>query len=69
VDGLRDVAVIKRKPAWLRNTLQEAEKHVAPHGTFRESKKPHIFSSYMVLMSHIIDAEHSSFEKGTDHQV
>jgi hypothetical protein len=69
VDGLRDVAVIKRKPTWLRNTLQEAEKHVSPRGTFRERKKPHRFSSYMALMSHITDAEPSSFEEAADQQV
>ena len=28
---------IKRRPPWLRETLQEAEKHIAPPGTFRES--------------------------------
>lgn len=31
----------KRRPAWFRETLQEVEKHKAPSGTFRESKKPH----------------------------
>jgi len=25
---------VKRRPAWLRDTLQEAEKHTAPLGTF-----------------------------------
>ena len=30
----------KRRLAWFRETLQEAEKHKAPPGTFRESIKP-----------------------------
>ena len=36
----RDVVVAKWRPAWLSDTLQEEEKHVAPHGTFRESRRP-----------------------------
>jgi hypothetical protein len=31
---------VKRRPTWLRETLQEAEKHTAPPGTFRESRRP-----------------------------
>eukprot|EP00253_Pinus_taeda_P035273 PITA_35273 len=30
----------KRRPSWLRETLEDAERHIAPRGTFRESKKP-----------------------------
>ena len=30
----------KRRPSWLRETLQEAKKHSAPPCTFRESKRP-----------------------------
>ena len=30
----------RRGPLWLRDTLQDAEKHISPTGTFRESKKP-----------------------------
>ena len=32
--------LVKRRPTWLRETLQEAEKHIAPPGTFRESIRP-----------------------------
>jgi hypothetical protein len=32
--------LIKRNPAWCREILKEEEKHAAPKGTFRESKKP-----------------------------
>jgi hypothetical protein len=31
----------KRKPGWLKETVQEEEKITAPKGTFRESKSPH----------------------------
>jgi hypothetical protein len=33
--------------------------HTAPRGTFRECKRPQIFSSYVSSMSHIIDTEPS----------
>jgi hypothetical protein len=35
-----DVPKIKKRPAWLESTLREEERHKAPSGTFRESKKP-----------------------------
>jgi hypothetical protein len=59
VDPPREAAVTRKRLAWLRNTLQEAEGHATPKGSFRESKKPHKFSSYVVLMSRIIDSEPS----------
>lgn len=40
MDRPRDVAMAKRRPTWLRDTLQEAEKHAAPIGSFRESRRP-----------------------------
>lgn len=69
VDRPRDVVVIRKRPTWLRDTLQDAEKNAAPSGTFRESKRPQRFSSYMALMSHIIDSEPSNYEEAADQQV
>ena len=60
---------VKRRPAWLRDTLQEAEKHTAPPGTFRESRRPPKFSGYVAQMSHIIDAEPSSYEEAAGQSV
>ena len=40
----------KRKPAWCRQILQEAEGHAAPKGTFRESRKP---QSFFGLATHV----------------
>ena len=37
----------KRRPTWLRGTLYEAEKHTAPPGTFRESRRPQKLSGYV----------------------
>jgi hypothetical protein len=38
VDLPRDVAVTRRRPTWLRDTLQDAVRHAAPRDTFRERK-------------------------------
>ena len=38
VDMARDVAVIRKRPAWLHDTLQDAEKRAAPNVTFRKVK-------------------------------
>jgi hypothetical protein len=40
VDVPRDSAVGQKRPTWTRQTLQEAEEHIAPRDTFRESKRP-----------------------------
>ena len=44
----------KRRPSWLRETLEDAERHIAPRGTFRESKKPNRYQGYLTAMSTII---------------
>jgi hypothetical protein len=59
VDVPRDIAVGHKSHALARQTLQEAEGHASPRGIFRESKRPHRFSSYISAMSHIIDIEPS----------
>jgi hypothetical protein len=44
VDAPRDIAVGHKRPAWARQTLQEAEGHAAPRGTFsREQETKEIF--------------------------
>jgi hypothetical protein len=59
----------QKRPTWARQTLQEAEGHAAPRGTFRESKRHHRFSSYVAVMSHIIDYEPSCYEETSSQQV
>jgi hypothetical protein len=39
----------RERPTWARQTLLEAEGHATPRDTFRESKRPQIFSSYVQL--------------------
>ena len=69
VDGPRDVVVVKRRPTQIRDTLQEAKKHATPIGSSKERRRPHRFSIYMPLMSHIIDYEPSSYEEVANQQV
>jgi hypothetical protein len=69
IDRPRNVVVAKRRPAWLCDTLHEAEKHGTPHGSFRESRRPQRFLSYMASMSYIIDSEPSIYEEVADQQV
>lgn len=44
----------RKRPLWVRDTLQDAEQHVAPRGMFRETKKQSLFQGYVAAMSNII---------------
>ena len=68
-DPAKEVFSSKRRPAWARELMQEAEKYGAPDGTFRESKRPKSFSSYVALLSDIIDAKPTSYEEAVKKQV
>ena len=59
----------KRKPAWARELIQDAERYGAPERSLRESKRPRMYSSYMALLSNIIDAKTSNFEEAVGKQV
>ena len=69
VNVSRDISVGQKILAWDHQTLQEAEGHVAPHGTFRERKRPQSYSCYAVAMSHIIDFEPSCYEEASSQPV
>ena len=64
-----EIPPIKRKPAWCREILKEAEKHSSPKGTFRESKKPDKYFSLIAKLNIVIDLEPSTFEEASKHQV
>ena len=49
--------------------LKDAERHIAPRGTFRENKKPNMYQGYLIAMSTIIQNEPSSFEDVVKQQV
>jgi hypothetical protein len=59
----REAIITRKRPTWLWNTLQEVEGHATPKGSFRERKRPHMFSSYVALMRKIIDSKPSTFEE------
>eukprot|EP00253_Pinus_taeda_P009788 PITA_09788 len=59
----------RKRPSWLRGTLDDAEGHVAPRGTFHESKKPTKYQGYLTIMSKIIQNEPSLFTEAVKHQV
>ena len=44
----------KTRPSWLRDTLEDVKRHIAPRGTFRESKKSNRYQGYLVAMSTIV---------------
>jgi hypothetical protein len=53
----------KRKPAWVRELIQDGEKYGGPEGTMRKVKKPKPFSSYMALMCDLLEKEPTCFEE------
>jgi hypothetical protein len=60
----------RRRPKWVERTLREAQEQVdAPRTSVRESRAPQRFSSYMALMSELIEAEPSSFQEASEQQV
>ena len=59
----------KIRPSWLRDTLEDVERHIAPRGTFCESKKSNRYQGYVVAMSTIIQFELETFEEVMKHQV
>ena len=59
----------KRRPSWLRDTLEDVERHIAPRGTFRESKKSNRYQGYLAAMSTIVQSKPGSFEEVVKHQV
>ena len=66
LEELLEVPPSKRRHAWYREMVQEAEKHKALPGTFRESIRP---QKYCGLMSQLITSEPSSYEEATSKQV
>eukprot|EP00253_Pinus_taeda_P027290 PITA_27290 len=65
----QDLSSSRKRPSWLRGTLDDAEGHVAPRGTFWESKKSTKYQGYLTIMSTIIQNEPSSFTEAVKHQI
>jgi hypothetical protein len=62
-DSSRENNTKKRRQAWARQIIQDVEKYGAPDGPFRESKRPRPYSSYVALLSDIIDAKPTCYEE------
>ena len=60
---------MNRIPSWLQDTLKDVERHIAPRGTFRESKKPKRYQGYLASMSTIVKPKLGIFEEVVKHQV
>jgi hypothetical protein len=54
---------IRKRPAWLKSTLQEAVGHEALGGTSKERKRPKRFSSYAALMTNLVNTKPSTLEE------
>ena len=53
----------KRKPAWVREIIQEAERYGAPEGSTRTGKISKPYSIYVALMCDLVDQEPTSYEE------
>ena len=60
---LKNMTSRKRKPAWTREILREAERYGAPEGSIRERKKPNTFSNYAALMCDLVEQEPTNYEE------
>jgi hypothetical protein len=56
----------KRRPTWAQEIIQDAKKYGAPNGSFGESKRPQPYSSYVALLSDIIDVQPTSYEEDAE---
>ena len=56
----------KRKPAWVRELIQGAERYGAPEENHRERKRTRSNSGYVALLCDFIDKEPSSYEEAAD---
>jgi hypothetical protein len=61
--------MVKRRPAWAQELIRDAKRIGVPEKSFRESKKPKPYSSYVACLCDIMDAKPSSYEEATEKQV
>jgi hypothetical protein len=59
----------KRIPTWAHELIRDAERIGALEKSFRESKKPKPYSSYVACLCDIMDAKPSSYEEAVENQV
>ena len=57
------IPTTRKRPNWLKATLEDVEEHEDAKGTFKESKKPKKYSSYVAYITKLIKAEPSTFKE------
>ena len=53
----------KRKPTWVREIILEEERYGAPEGSTRTKKRSKPYSSYVALMSDLVDQEPTNYKE------
>ena len=66
VDPPQDKNPQKRKPTWVREAIQGAERYGNSEENHRERKRTRSCSGYVALLCHFIDKEPSSYEEVTE---
>ena len=56
------IPTTRKRPNWLKPTLEDVEGHEAAKGSSRESKKPKSYSGYAAYITKLIEAEPSTFQ-------
>ena len=56
----------KRKPAWVREDIQGAERYGAPEEIHRERKRTRSYNWYVALLCDIIDRVPSNYEEAIE---
>lgn len=65
----QEVTSGNRKPKWLRDTLKEADEQMDnPTVTFRKSKVPEKFCTYVAIVSNVREEEPTTYEEVADKQ-
>ena len=59
----------KRKPTWVRETIQELERYGAPKCSIRTNKRSKPYSSDVALMCDLIDQEPTSYKEVVQNKV
>ena len=53
----------KRKPAWVREFIQQEERYGALEGSSRISRRSKPYSNYVALMCDLIDQQPTNYEE------
>ena len=69
MDPINPPPSLGKRPSWLRDTLEDAKDHMAPRGTFRESKKLSRYQGYLAAIITIVQSNPGSLEEAVKHQV